>query len=257
MSRFTVDLSGNGPDKDPQPSAEPAADIPRPRRAGRAGKILLLIAVPLLLIAVIGAIGGAIYWQSLKSTPQYSLALIADAARNDDQTTVNTLVDVDAVVEDFVPQVTSKAVELYGKGLPPAVVGQLAKLATPIMPSVKERAKAELPRIIRDRVAAFGNVPFALMVLGAGRYLDITVTGDSAVVKSKLAEHPLELKMKRNGDRWHVVGVKDDNLATDIARKIGQEIIDVAKNGGLSKAASKLGVPALTDILKKADELIR
>lgn len=257
MSRFTVDLTGSGPEKEPEENSVAAAGVPAPRRRGRMGKILLGIAALAVVIAVVGAIGGLIYWQSLKGTPQYSLALIADAAKNDDQSTVNTLIDVDAVVDDFVPQVTSKAVEMYGKGLPPAIVGQLTKLATPILPSVKERAKAELPRIIRDRVTAFGNVPFVLMVLGAGRYLEINVTGDSAIVKSKLPEHPLELKMKRNGDRWKIVGAKDDNLATDIARKIGQDIIDVAKNGGASKAAKTIGVPTLTDILKKADELIR
>lgn len=257
MSRFTVDLSNASPEpRSPEPLPTAQTD-PGPRKRTRIGRIILIVAVPIVLLAIISSIGAYAYWQSLKGTPQYSLALLADAARRNDQEKVNSLVDVDAVVEDFVPQVTSKAVELYGKGLPAAIVGQLAKLAVPILPSIKERARAELPRIIRDRVAAFGNVPFVVMVLGAGRYLDITADGDSSIVKSKLPDHPLELKLKRSGDQWKIVGVRDEELATDVARRIGQEIIDVAKSGGASKAAKKLGVPSLTDILKKADELIR
>jgi hypothetical protein len=154
-------------------------------------------------------------------------------------------------------QVTEKAVELYGKGLPPKLMGQLAQLALPILPSVKDRARAELPRIIRERVERFGNVPFAAMVIGAGRYLDISVNGDNAVVKSTIPEHPLEMKMKRNGDRWRIVGVTDEKLATEIARKIGQEIIDIAMNGGARKTADTLGVGSLTDLLRQADELLK
>lgn len=256
MSKFTVDLSSEAQAAGAQPVSTRAVATSPNRNRRRGGKIALLIAVPVAFLVLVAAVGAFLYWQSLKGSPEYSLALLVEAAKADDKPAMDTLVDVDAVVEDFVPQVTGKAVELYGKGLPSSIISQLTKLALPILPSVKERARAELPRIIRDRVASLGNVPFAAMVLGAGRYLDITVTGDSAFVKSKIPEHPLELKMKRKGDRWQIVGVKDDNLATGIADKIGQEIIDVARGGGIQKAG-KLGVSTLTDLLKKADELIR
>jgi hypothetical protein len=143
-----------------------------------------------------------------------------------------------------------------GRGLPPAIVGQLTKVAAPMLPAVKDRARAVLPGLIRDRVGKFGNVPFAAMVLGAGQYLDIKVSGETATVKSKLPEHPLELKMRRNGERWQIVGVKDDQLATDIAKKIGQEIITIAM-GGINKTVNSLGVGNLADLLKQAEEIIR
>ncbi len=253
MSKFTVDLSNEASAAEPVLANTPVAS---PNRKRGLGKIALLIAIPAAFLLLIAAVGTFVYWQSLKGTPQYSLALLVEAAKEDDKPAMDTLVDVDAVVDDFVPQVTGKAVELYGRGMPATIISQLTKLALPILPSVKERARDELPKLIRDRVATFGNVPFAAMVLGAGRYLDVTVTGDSAFVKSKIPEHPLELKMKRKGDRWQIVGVKDDNLATEIANKIGQEIIDVARSGGIQKAG-KIGVSTLTDLLKKADELIR
>lgn len=215
-----------------------------------------IASIVLLAVVAIAGLGGFLYYQNLKGTPQYSLALLVDAAKRDDKAEIDALVDFDAVVDDFVPQVTGKAIELYGRGLPPQVLGKVEKLATPIMPAVKDRARAELPRVIRERTERFGYVPFFAMVMGADRFLDIAVTGDTAVVKSKVPEHPLEMTMRRNGDHWQIVGVKEEQLATDIARKIGQEIIAIAMNGG-KNTADKLGIGNLSDLLRQAEELVR
>ena len=210
----------------------------------------------LLGIVLVAGVGAFLYYQSLKRTPQYSLALLVDAAKRDDSAEIADLVDIGAVVDDFMPQVTNKAVELYGRGQPPEVLRNVARLALPLLPAVKERARAELPRVIRDRTARFGSVPFFAMVMGADQYLDIAVTGDTAIVKSKIPEHPLEMKMKRNGDRWQIIGVRDEQLATAIARKIGQEIMAIAVGGG-RKAADQFGIGNLTELLRQAEELVR
>ena len=91
----------------------------------------------------------------------------------------------------------------------------------------------------------------------ADRYLDFEIAGDAAVVRSKLPDHPLEMKMRRNGDRWRIVGVRDDQLATDIARTIGQQLIDIAMNGLTKQAAETLGVGKLADLLRRAGELVK
>jgi hypothetical protein len=218
----------------------------------------LLAITAVLLIAIVLVCGGGflLYYQSLKDTPQYSLALLVDAAKRDDTAAIDELVDIDAVVDDFVPQVTDKAVELYGRGLPPQIVARLATLATPLMPAVKERARAELPRVIRRRTERFGYVPFFGMVLGADRYLDISIDGDTALVKSKLPEHPLEVKMRRNGDKWRIVGVREEQLATDIARTIGEELIAVAMSG-VKDTIDRFGAGSMTDLLRQAEGLVR
>ena len=95
------------------------------------------------------------------------------------------------------------------------------------------------------------------MVIGADQYLDITVNGDTARVSSKLEDHPLEMTMRKNGERWQIVGVTDEQLATDIARKIGQEIIAIASTGGAKNAVNKFGVGNLSELLKQAEELVR
>ena len=230
---------------------------PERRRESTAMRTVRWIARIFLLVLLLAGIGGYFYYQSLKSTPQYSLALVVDAAKRDDQQTVNDLIDIDAVVDDFMPQIISKAVELYGRGMPPVIIDKMTKLAAPIMPAVKDKARAQLALVIRDRTERFGRVPFFAMVLGADRYLDITTDGDIATVKSKVPEHPLELKMRKSGDRWKIVGVHDDQLATSIARTIGQQLIDIAMNGLTKKAADTLGVGNIADLLKQAGNLIR
>ena len=207
------------------------------------------------LIAIAG-IGGFLYYQTLKNTPQYSLALLVDAAKRDDKAEIDALVDINAVVDDFMPQVTDKAIELYGRGLPPQVLGRVAKLAVPLLPAVKDRARDELPQVIRERTKQLGKVPFFAMVMGAGKYLDITVDGNTAVIKSKMPDHPLEIKMRRSGKRWQIVGIRDEMVATGIARKIGQEIIMIAMNGGNS-AAEQFGIGNLSDLLRQAEELVK
>jgi hypothetical protein len=254
MSNFRVqldDANARAAVSSPKISLEPFSNAEKKSR--RLFVIGLTIVVTVILVAVTA---GLLYYQSFKDTPQYSLALLVDAAKRDDKTEIDRLVDINAVVDDFMPQVTDKAIELYGRGQPPHVIQRVARLATPLLPAVKERAKAELPRVIRDRTERFGYVPFFAMVMGADQYLDFTITGDTAVVKSKMPEHPLEMKMRRNGDRWQIVGVREEQVATNIARKIGQEIMAIAVGGGKS-AADRFGIGNLSDLLRQAEELVR
>lgn len=216
---------------------------------------IILITLAVLLIAVTAA--GCLYWRSLRSTPQYSLALLIDAARQNDKKEVGELVDIDKVVDDFVPQITDSAVDLYGRGLAPDVVRNLTIVAAPIMPALKDRARAELPRVIRERTSKFDYVPFAAIVMGADKYLDIKITGDTAEVTSKIPNKPLEFRMTRSGDHWQIVGIRDNELAEKIARTVGQQIIAVASGANIGDTGKKLGIKNLQDVLKQAEELLR
>lgn len=234
-----------------------AADTVRlPARRSVFRTVVLTAAVTFLVVSVAGGVGFYFYWQHLKKTPQYSLALIVDAAKRDDEATVGELVDINAVVDDFLPQITSKAIELYGRGLSPEMLQRVARVAAPVLPAVKERARDELPGAIRQKTAALGSVPFAAMVIGADRYLDIKVDGDAASVRSKLPEHGFEVKMVRAGERWKIAGVRDEELATRIAQRIGQEIVAIAVNGSGSNK-SRLGVKNINELLRDAEGIFK
>ena len=260
MSKIVVNLEGQNQVR--QNSNAP--DFSKYQETGRSGtfkKILKVLGIFIGLIVLLGSIAGFFYWQYLKTTPQYSLALLVDAARNKNQDQIENLVDYDAVVEEFVPQIIDKAVELYGRGLPEETVQQAKALATPILPVVKQRAKAELPKMIRQKTKSFEDVPFWAIAAGAGRYLDIRKEGDKAFVKSTQIKRPLEVVMqqKENG-RWKIVELKDEKLAQTIARNIGQEIIGLAKNrssGEIEQMGKDLGLEGVEELLEKAKEIFK
>jgi len=255
MSNFVVNLN------EPQQETAQAKNVVPPftenqnvpKNSGVFLKILKIFGVLLIVFLMVGAISGYFYWRSLKTTPQYSLALLVEAARRGDQKTIDELVDTDAVVEDFMPQITDKAVELYGRGLAPATIQKVARIAVPFMPAVKQRARAEVPNLIREKTSRFETIPFWAIAVGAERYLDIINEGDRAFVRSKLQDRPLEVSLKRNGERWQVIAVKDEVLARRIAERIGQDLITGAKNGSLKKAGEQFGVSNLEDALESAE----
>ena len=219
--------------------------------------VLKFAGIAIVFVAFAAAIAALFYWQHLKDSPQYSLALIVEAANRDDQSELDSLVDVDAITDNFTPQVTEKAVEMYGKGLSPAVIERLKQVAVPIMPVVKAQARPALPKLIRERVHQFGSVPFPLIVVGADRYLRVQVQGDDAIVESKRPNRPLKLKMTRVGDRWKVTGFQDDALATEIARRIGEELVAIAMAGDLGNKANGTGPDGLRDLLRRAEEILQ
>ena len=94
------------------------------------------------------------------------------------------------------------------------------------------------------------------MVLGGGQYLDIKINGDSATVKSLVPEQDFEVEMKRSGTEWKIVALKDDKLATNIAQRVGQEIIAIAANGPNS-GRSRLGVKNINDLLNEAEKIFK
>src|SRR5215470_12954207 len=197
MSKFVVNLREAAAAETSFAEASPgvvetAGEVaPKPKRR----KVLRVFAFRALVAVAVAVVAGYFYWQHLKATPQYSLALLIDASRRGDGDAANALVDTDAVVDDFVPQITAKAVELYGRGVPPDTIAKIANVARPLMPAVKDRARAELPNVIRERTEKLQNIPFFAMVVGADRYLDIQIDGDAAQIKSKMPDRPFEMKM--------------------------------------------------------------
>lgn len=266
MSRFVVNFNEQ-PEPEEKPTVvkeknssfdeEKTPPAPPKKKRSLFVKILGVLGILILGFLLVIGIGGYFYWQSLKTTPQYSLALLVDAARRDDQQQMEQLVDTEAVVESFVPQVTEKAVELYGRNLPPAQITRVKESAAPLMPAIKQRAKEELPRVIREKTQPFESAPWWAIALAADRFVEIRTENDLAYIKSKIPEREIEVTMKRNGDLWRVIAIKDEPLARRIAEKIGQELIAASTKGSVKKAGEKLGVQNLQDVMKKMEDIFK
>lgn len=257
MSKFVVDLSEQNKENNPQPENLPFSNFSEPKKRSGCGRILGILGIITVVILFIGAIGGYFYWQSVKKTPQYSLALLVDAARRDDTEKVAQIIDTEQVVNNFVPQISEKAVELYGRNLPPQVINRVALLIAPFMPAVKEKAKAELPHLIREKTEKIDRVPYWAIALFAERGLDIKIEGDTATIKSIIPDKPLEFTMKRDGDIWQVTAIKDEKTAQKIAEKVGQQLIALANRGSLLDASKQLGIDNLGTILKGLNDIFK
>lgn len=252
MSKFVVNLDESKSEKSVSQTASP-----EPKKRRGCLRILGILGIFTLILLLIGAIGGYFYWQSVKKTPQYSLALLVDAARRDDKETVAQIIDTEQVVNNFVPQISEKAVELYGRNLPPQIINRVALLVVPLMPAIKEKAKAELPQLIREKTENFDRVPYWVIALFADRGLDIKIDGDTATIKSKNPDKPAEFTMKRDGNLWKITAVKDEKLAQKVAEKVGQQIIVLAKKGSVEDAGKQLGVENLGNILKSLNDIFK
>ena len=232
MAKFKIDIGGEENETVVEPKK---ADVPKlsnydqPKSSGGAKKIVGIVAAVLLGIFLVVAVVGYFYWQNVKFQPSYSLALLVDAAQRNDQKTIDQVLDTDAVIDDFVPQVTAKAIELYGKNTSPTDLLKIQQQAAPYLPEIKTAAREKVPALIREKTKPFENFPMWLIALGAGQYLDIRVDGDKAFVKSKIPDQQLELTMRRKGDLWQIIAVKDDALARRLAEQFGQEMIQRSK----------------------------
>ena len=92
LNRCVVEIEREGFSDGPTALGE--NDLARKKRSGRSllKTVLLVLTVVAAVVTLACSTGSYLYWQHLKTTPQYSLALIVDAAKRDDQAGVSTLV---------------------------------------------------------------------------------------------------------------------------------------------------------------------
>lgn len=283
MSKFVINLEDETPPpaslppnaapprnvlpNQPQPPAPQARVVNRalpfenenaaPRRRKSLGwRVFQIVAALFIVGALLVGVGGYFYYQNKLKSPAYSLALLIESARGGNQKETEKYLDADAVVENFVPQITAKATERYGRNVPPKVLARINPLIEKFKPTIKNYAKNEVPRIIKEKTASAPNVsPFAMSV-GIERALTISEKGDTAELNGSYFGRDIAFTMKRDGERWKVVGIRDDVLADQIAEKIGQQVIQ-ASTGGIQGVERKLGVEGLQDLMKQVEGLLK
>lgn len=205
--------------------AREAAHIPHmPKRGSRGARILALIGIVFVVIVLGIALGAFLWWQNYKTKPAYSLALLVDAVQRNDQETFNQLVDTDKVVENFVPQVTEKAIGRYAAALTAPIRKQVEGLVPKLLPSIKELVRTEVSKKIKELSARAEGKPFILIALGMPFIVDVKEDGDTARVMANLNDRQVELTMARKGDIWQIVAVKDETMAAQFVDNIAKNL---------------------------------
>jgi len=191
---------------------------------GRVGRYLSVTALVVIGVLLVLLAAGYAWWRSFEKSPAYSLALLVDAAQRDDKQAVESMIDADQIAQGFIQPVLDK---LAGQGstLTPQARASLPNVIPQLIPRVRETMRDEIARNLKElRGGDTSNTPFVVKALGVRGLTDVREQGDSATVAVKSDARPLDLTMKREGDRWRVVNVKDDRLATDIAARLATSI---------------------------------
>jgi hypothetical protein len=68
------------------------------------------------------------------------------------------------------------------------------------------------------------SLPFFVKALGVRQAATVVERGDAATVTVNAGERPVELSMRRDGERWKLVTVKDPQLASNIATRLAASL---------------------------------
>jgi len=196
----------------------------RGRRFGRAGRFISVTALVIIGGVLVLLVGSYAWWQGFKKSPPYSLALLADAAQHDDVQTVEALIDADQIAQGFIPQVIDNLAGA-GSALPPQARASLTNALPQLLPRVREGVRDEIAREVKEfSKNDSSNVPFFVKALAVRQAATVAERGDAATVGVKAGDRPVELTMRRDGERWKVVTVKDPQLASEIATRLASSL---------------------------------
>jgi hypothetical protein len=205
--------------------AQADAQAQRRGRFGRPGRVSTIVALIVAGLVLLVFAGCYVWWRSYTRGPAYSLALLVDAARGDDIKAVESMIDADQIAQGFIPQVVEK---LAGGAvaLPPTIQrGQLSTAIPQLIPRMRETISSEIARSMKGVAAQKSeSLPTSLLALGISRASEIEESGDAATVVFKSGDRSMEFLMRRDGERWKVVTVKDDVLAQEIAMRLSSSL---------------------------------
>ncbi len=192
--------------------------------AGRAGRVLGVTGLVVVAVLLVALLGSYMWYQGFRKSPPYSLALLLDAAQHDDVQAVETLIDADQITQGFVPQVIDN---LAGAGsqLPPQARASLTATLPALLPRVRETMRDEIARALKGLPQnEASNLPFFVKALGVRQAATVVERGEAATVTVKAGDRPVELSMRRSGEVWKVVTVKDPQLASEIATRLAASL---------------------------------
>ncbi len=196
----------------------------RARRLGRAGRVLGVTGLVVVAVLLVLLVGSYMWYQGFKKSPPYSLALLLDAAQHDDVGAVETMIDSGQIADGFAPQVI-ESLTGPGSSLPPQVRASATAAIPQLLPRVRETMRDEIARSLKGlRQDDSSNMPFFVKALGVRQMADVNERGDAADVKLDAGGRSVELSMRRDGERWKVVTVKDPQLASEIAARLASSL---------------------------------
>jgi hypothetical protein len=199
------------------------------RKRRRWPKVLGVLAL-LVVLGIAGlAVGGFFWWRHFQSTPEYSLALLIDAAQKNDMEAFQKQVDTDTIARNMVTDVSQKATSRYGLAMNASLQQQIDTIVPTLLPHIKETIDAEVTKEIKEFAAKSGPKPVILVALALPKLVTVTREGNNAKVSLPTPDRSIELGMTRDGDNWKVTGFKDDELTQRVVDSVMKDLPAIGK----------------------------
>lgn len=207
--RFVIDLTRTD---------RPKASTGKPKR--RWPKVLLILATIGALVVMIGAGGVYFWWQSYKTTPAYSLALLLDASQHNDNSAVEQIIDSDQIVDSLRARITEKTIARYGGTLNASTRKRIEAMVPALLPRVKTNVRTVLTERVAEVFEKSEPRPFVVLALGIPYLVNITSEGDAARATAPVGDGKVEFVLRRDGERWKITGINDDTVVDRIVDSI-------------------------------------
>ena len=204
------------------PSKAPAAAGPKRRR--RWPKILAIFAICILVFIAAVAIAGYFSWRRFQTSPEYSLALLVDAAQHNRTDELSKLIDEDEIAKNMIANVSQKAAGRYGVAITPAAEQQIDNVTSSALPRIKQTIHEEVANEIKSFTAGSEPKPFVVLLVTVPSLVKLTTEGDSAKASATVSGRPIEFTMRRDEERWKVVAFNDDALVQRVVDSLMKEL---------------------------------
>ncbi len=201
--------------------AEGTRPVHKRRRWPRVLGILGGLVVVVLLIV---AVAGFLWWRHYQSTPAYTLTLLIDAAQRNDAAEFQKRIDDDEIAKNMVASVSQKAAGRYGFALNSSVQGQIDATVPSLLPRLKHTIHDEVVKQIKEFAAKSEPKPFIFLVVAVPSLMTVTTEGDTAKATTKISDRTIELGLRRDADRWKVIDFKDDVVVQRVVDNVMKEL---------------------------------
>ena len=153
------------------------------------------------------------WWRHYQTTPAYSLAVLVDAAQRNDMATVDTIADMDKIVDNFAAQVTDKAAGRYGVALSGDMRKQIEALAPKLLPAIRQNVRDAVAARVKEITANSGHQPFIVLAVGLPYFVNVHCRRRRyAKATAVVQDQQVELELARAANGWKVVALRDDAL---------------------------------------------
>jgi hypothetical protein len=198
-----------------------AAARQQPRRWAR---ILALVALVIFVVIVLAFAGLFFWWRNYQESPAFSLALLVHAVQRGDTQEIAKLMDDEEIIRNMVGRVSQKASERYGVAMTAKVKQQLDRVVSTSAPALKQTVHNEVVNEIRELGGDAEPKPFVLLMLWIRSRTTVTMEGDVAKAAAMAGNRVFEVMMRRDGDRWKVIGLNDERLVQTVVDSVMKDL---------------------------------